>query len=262
MTLNSPFYPGPSRFLTVRIGSEPGIVPRGDPLIAVLVATIYDSWKDTANLKIRSTIVARKPLFTNFQWTITPKLGNGAVLTPEKIGTIACWIMQFEFARKNWAGHVRAWIWDFSEQSTYALEVGSLEIEYLGSSLSHLSASNGSEAVFAFKTALPISPRTFRLGNRTSADAANGIIPSTLERPWFQCFVHLYYGILQKYFADNVGDDNLYPIPITGGPTIVKFPCPGSPADEIDSTLYPAAAPESPHRLTWDRLAKSMVDWI
>ncbi|KAL8830629.1 MAG: hypothetical protein Q9170_005647 [Blastenia crenularia] len=208
-----------------------------------MAANLFDLWKDTANLRYRSTVQTRKQPFSNYQWTSTPKLQGGAILNPLKVGIVGMWMMRGMLEAPTWPGHAHAQIWDSTGDTLYALEVGSLDVANLRTESSSFANS---------------------LNNSLSA------IPGNLEKRWLQCFSNTYWYFMCAFFRDKVGDDPRYRIQPVGN-TIVHYPCGGgaphdmrpiNPRDELRIVFMPAAAADSPQALTWGLLAQAMVDWV
>lgn len=261
VNLTLPLYPGWHPEIEQTIVLSPGIPPDGSQLIANMATFLYHIWIDTANTIVSKTIVVDNPPFTNFRWTVTPSPVFPAVLTPLKVGIVTCWVMREVVENPKWPGHIHARIWDANEHSRFALEVGALDIANLGR-LSASSASNRSKELLSPKIPL-LARRSIPLPTYASTEgiseaATVSRLPFTVEKRWLRCFSRLYWAVLAHYFRDNVGDDPNFPIDYH-----MHLQCNGDlHRDRIDLYLDPSARPSSPHQLTWDTLALSMLDWI
>ena len=265
---------------------SPGIVPKGPELIANIATNMYDYWKDTTNLGIRATIETVKPPFINFKWTTTPTLLPGASLTPLQLGIVCCWIMANVLREPTWPGHIHAKIWNSKPRQPYALEVGSLDIEN-SDRLASASASNEAEAALSSGSPISTARPTGNVNNRLSGpplptdtvtaskpsgspDVGLSVIPTNIENRWLRCFAIMYWIAMKESFEANVEDAPWVHISDHGF-SRAGGPCGTSagthmpvvnPLDEFRIDFYPTAKADSPHRLTWDKLAKGMVDWI
>lgn len=177
---------------------NPGNLPRPPELIATIAANIYDLWKDTANLRYRSTTEIRKPPFTTFRWITTPKLQPGAVLNPLKVGIVALWVMRGVLERQTWPGHIDARTWDSDLPCQRCkLEVGSLYITNLGT-LSSSSVTDELEAAVSSDSSTPTAQPTGSIENRLPAPGATGspnsggsAFPVATGKRWLECFSQL-----------------------------------------------------------------------
>ncbi|KAL8627244.1 hypothetical protein Q9189_007065 [Teloschistes chrysophthalmus] len=257
-SLHGTLFPFADRTVSQRIVYAPGKYQVDGPkLVANIAGNIYQFWKDTANLRIRWTYETRKQPFYDYKWIVTPRVDESGrpsiILNPMKAGIVACRIMAGVIAQPTWAGHITASVWDSNDTTSFATEVGDIDIN----NLPERAASATSNDTEAAVTARP-QPQ---VEDQLSARALT-LIPTAIQRPWLQCFSTLYWTILTKTFAEKVCSDPKFPAPRP--PTEFKtfrIFC-GAKDREIDLFLSPDAAPSSRTALTWDFLATEMLEWI
>lgn len=252
-TLGKPLDPNGHRQVHYKYQFAVGNAPKGPELIANLAANIYDPWKDTANHRIRSPIQTGKAPFSNLEWTIIPNLVTGAVFTPVKVGIVACWLMCTLPYQHAWPGRIRARIWDSSRQEQYAVQTGTLDIVNRG----RLSAISTNNEVGS--------------GNTTSSPLELAALPISIEKRWLQCFSQMYWLTVSNYFEAHVADDPRIIAP-DRGESVSRLPCgapgggphlePLNPGDRVVLILYPSAGAAGATPLSWDDLARSMLEWI
>ncbi|KAI4231025.1 MAG: hypothetical protein L6R40_007863 [Gallowayella cf. fulva] len=232
------------------LSSSPGVAPNGAALIASMATEMYNFWIDTEDDPVKLPVVIRRQPFPNFKWTMTPKLRHRAVLRPVQAGIINVYMWAHAMRQPTWPGHIHCSIWEHDGPVKYGLELGSLDIENFADVPSP-SADKKLEAGAAADKAQANS----------SSNTAVSPIPVEFETRWLQCFAQFWFGkIIHQWYAENVGEE--WPI----GPTGIlerSYDCgTASHADKFTIRLYPDSGVYSPHPMTWDALAKGMMDWI
>ncbi|KAI4191393.1 MAG: hypothetical protein LQ346_004769 [Caloplaca aetnensis] len=221
--------------------------PRGIELVSSLATSIYDSWQDTANLRIQNPYNERQQPFSRFYYQIRASNLPGTSLTPLKVGLATCEILALVLTHPWWPGQIRATLNDASEfRSHQILNIGTIKIENFPTPYP--------------ATAAPMNPTDISNPVDSSSSSSNSLtIPSIVERRWLICFTRAFLYFVSHPVSGIVTDDpRLSPKPTRA---TYHFPC-GLGNDQFDLTIDPAANKQSQWRLSWDRLIRAMLVWV
>ncbi|KAL8760105.1 MAG: hypothetical protein Q9184_003426 [Pyrenodesmia sp. 2 TL-2023] len=235
--LTLPINPDRHRSFNAEVDFSHRDAPRGIELVSSLATSIYDSWKNTTNLRITSPYSKRRP---PFEYRITPSDLPGTSLTPLKVGLATSEILRRVLLNLWWPGLILAKMTDASElHHQQSLHIGSIRIEYVAPY--SIAANTKSTA-----TSKPVDDRGLT-------------IPSSVERRWLTCFTIVLFFLVKHSVEGMVTEDPiLSPQPTR---TTYTFHC-GNELDHFDLTIDPAANKQSRRPLSWDWLIRAMLVWV
>lgn len=208
---------------------------RGLQLVQSIVLSIYNAWKDTANMPLAQPQVTRARPFAQFKFSTWPLLPNR--LTPQKIGLTYCWMLYSILQLDRWPGHARAVISEQRRDEQQKQQIGVIDVDNDLSVREPVSASPGANVTGELS------------------------IPEFQEaQRWARCFLTTLQLPIVHSPAQRVTDDPTF----SPRPGVQKhsFPCrTAGVADRLDLFIYPAANAGSPHELTWEGMIRSLITW-
>ncbi|KAL8703922.1 MAG: hypothetical protein Q9201_002902 [Fulgogasparrea decipioides] len=176
----------------------------------------------------------------------------GAALTPLEVGIGFIRILDGMWKLRYWPGFVKARLYESDERHPHGLFLGYLNIQNSPDVVSPASSDDN-------KTALAHVLNFTNLSSDEHARPSSGPdVDRDLEKSWFQCFASMLIYIIRFPIQGSVADVLKPSFPST----TYEFSCATTdPRMRGEITIFPEAAAQSPHRLTWDVLVKTMLVW-
>ncbi|KAL8727072.1 MAG: hypothetical protein Q9181_005839, partial [Wetmoreana brouardii] len=251
-TIQSPLDPSGHPQLSIPVQYDQGNVPSGGELVASIATRIYYCWKEEFDVPIIRKQTHRYVPFPDFLYSVEPSMLPEASLTPLKVGIGYIWVLDGMWKLRYWPGFIRAQLYEPDEHYQHGLFLGYLSIQNSPMTVSAASSDDNKTALAHMLNFTNL--RSDEHASRPSALDADGIV----ERSWFECFASMLIYIVKFPVQGSVADE-MRP----GFPSITYFfSCSTTdPRMRVEMTIFPGAAAQSPHRLTWDALVKTMLIW-